>query len=534
MTASLQRVCWILVGLVLCAGCRSQFGTVYGVASGRTTAEELLPPRAGGATRSVAQGSSPANVVSQTAFAPPPVGALSPAEDASSPASNITAVSVPDVTRQNPLPTPTRDEATAAVLGDIQQLGLENPAAQQELLRQLQATDPSHWALIVKRFKSTLALHKQLKQGQEGQIEMVQAAESEPRHVSHSLPVSEPAGPASDGPVSEGPVREGPLREDPASVGEDAAGQDSTHTSHLPRPWQTNNPQADSATPTQAAAHAYPVTTAGGLARPVDTAPGGIKLASATEPIAPHDHTEIREAAPRDWRVSLQDAIASLEAQCHSQPLSTSEAYRHARLRLLALAADDLNGAVAPVPGLSPTEQDYWSKQLFAIATMLDQQSQPEAHRRASAAGMHLAKAYDQLQQLGSLAVRNLTFCDSVTAYGSYVPRKSRRFLPGEQVTLYVEVENFRSVETEKGLHTVIGSSYRVVDEHGKQVDGQEYPVVDDYCLSRRRDFHIQYDVTLPERIYEGEYRLELTLTDQLGNKIGRASIDFEIIEPTR
>ena len=53
-------------------------------------------------------------------------------------------------------------------------------------------------------------------------------------------------------------------------------------------------------------------------------------------------------------------------------------------------------------------------------------------------------------------------------------------------------------------------------------------------CRGRRRDFHLQYGVTLPTRISPGEYRLELTITDQPSGKIGRASLPFEINAESR
>jgi hypothetical protein len=45
--------------------------------------------------------------------------------------------------------------------------------------------------------------------------------------------------------------------------------------------------------------------------------------------------------------------------------------------------------------------------------------------------------------------------------------------------------------------------------------------VVDDLCLTLRRDFHIQYALTLPTTVAPGDYRLELSVTDRLGQKIG-------------
>jgi hypothetical protein len=69
-----------------------------------------------------------------------------------------------------------------------------------------------------------------------------------------------------------------------------------------------------------------------------------------------------------------------------------------------------------------------------------------------------------------------------------------------------------------------------VVDQSGRRVEGGQFPEISDLCKSRRRDFHMQYGVALPKRIYAGEYELELIITDQQSGKIGRASLPFEIM----
>jgi len=105
------------------------------------------------------------------------------------------------------------------------------------------------------------------------------------------------------------------------------------------------------------------------------------------------------------------------------------------------------------------------------------------------------------------------------------------QFSPGDQVSLYVEVENYRSQSTEQGFRTLLGSSYELLDENDKRVDGAEFPDVDDYCRSRRHDFHIQYGITLPRSIAPGRYRLNLVVKDRLSDKIGQGTAVFEVRE---
>jgi hypothetical protein len=199
------------------------------------------------------------------------------------------------------------------------------------------------------------------------------------------------------------------------------------------------------------------------------------------------------------------------------------------KLRILRLLAGDTERALEPIPHISPIEQDYWSRQLFALAMYLDHEAQPDDSRRAAASVMHLDEAVSSLRELGSLAVRNLSFCKNVYGYGAIEPYESDQFSAGEQVSLYVEVENFHSQSTEKGYRTLLGSTYEIFSEDGKRVGGGAIPDVDDCCRSRRRDFHIQYGLALPEKLTAGRYRLDLVIKDRQSDKLGHSSASFEI-----
>jgi hypothetical protein len=136
------------------------------------------------------------------------------------------------------------------------------------------------------------------------------------------------------------------------------------------------------------------------------------------------------------------------------------------------------------------------------------------------------------LRDVGALSLRNFAFCKSVYGYGALEPYSEDRFSPGQQVSLYVEVENYHSESNEKGFITSLGSTYEILDEQGKRVDGGQFPNVDDCCRSRRRDFHIQFGLKLPEKIAPGRYQLELVVRDRQSDKIAHATASFEIRGP--
>ena len=127
--------------------------------------------------------------------------------------------------------------------------------------------------------------------------------------------------------------------------------------------------------------------------------------------------------------------------------------------------------------------------------------------------------------------VSNVTFCTEVSSYGVYTKATSGEFKPGQEVLLYAEVDNFHSAESREGFHTALQSSYKIFDSQGKQVAERDFPITEEHCQNRRRDFFIRYFLTMPDRVYDGKHTLQLTIEDTLGKKIGQSSIDFTIAE---
>jgi hypothetical protein len=226
---------------------------------------------------------------------------------------------------------------------------------------------------------------------------------------------------------------------------------------------------------------------------------------------------------------SLAAAIAALEAQTQEPPKSADEVSQHARLRMLYLTAGRREEALRPIPGISAAQQDFWSKQVFGLSTLLDNQRTPDAAKRAAEARQHLTLAASRLGELGTLVVRNLNFCTEVFSYGGFTRFDKNEFHPSQQVLLYAEVENFKSEETSKGFHTSLRSSYQILDSQGHRVAADDFPVTEEHCSNQRHDYFLRYFLFLPERIYDGKYTLQLTIEDTKSQKIGQSSIEFTI-----
>ncbi|HJQ81890.1 MAG TPA: hypothetical protein VJ828_18135 [Lacipirellulaceae bacterium] len=381
------------------------------------------------------------------------------------------------------------------MLDQLQQIRAIDPTAEAKLMEQLRQTPADSWPLVAEQFRASLAYREQLVSNS-GRLAIADTPRSGPFAQSNVATPDAAAAP------------------DQATVDgtQDNAQTQSTAAQVMP----LGNPRVViAADPSPSQDH-------------VTDIPGGKapEIVQATLSM-PTQRVAVRPADA--WRELVAKAADDLTDRVPSSPTTTAEVHQHVSLRMLRLLSGDTDGALEPIPDISPTEQDYWSRQIFALATYLDHHGQPDDKRRAAASVLHLDEAVSHLRELGSLSVRNLSFCKNVLGYGAIEPYDAEVFSPGQQVSLYVEVENYHSRSTEKGFCTLLGSTYELLNEKGERVGGGEIPDVNDCCRSRRRDFHIQYSLTLPETLTPGRYQLQLVIKDRQSDKRGQATVAFEI-----
>lgn len=415
------------------------------------------------------------------------------------------------------------DAATEAeVMREVQEISEADPAAGKLLLSELSRAEPKLWPLTVQQFRARQAFHKQL---------LNKPLKSTPeddasRDFAAYEPPSEEVGRLAD-PRN---IRSDPRLEQAFAKASPA---------YMPAPIDAEAPEATLVARTAPAAFPEDVAAAP-LAKEskLPTRDQNVVQASAVKTgeveqalyTANDAAADVLPAdAPRDWQQHVSRAIEDLNARLADGPRSTAEVHQLVSLRMLELLAGNTEAALKPIPNVSAEEQDYWSGQIFALATFLDHHRQPEDDRRAAASVVHLDEAVGHLRELGALSLRNLAFCKNVYGYGAYEPINEPTFTPGQQVTIYLEVENYHSESTQKGYTTKLGASYEIVDDAGQRVAGGDFPSIDDCCQSRRRDFHIQYGLVLPKSAKTGKHLLKLNMNDRQSDKMGNASIAFEI-----
>lgn len=369
------------------------------------------------------------------------------------------------------------------ILAELAALGPIQPEAQQRLIEDLRKTPPETWPGLVQTFRASMAYRR--------------------RNAERA------SGKATEG------IAETETTTDVRANSSQPAASNS----------QTNVAAANSS-PSTAPTSATVGASGNAVAPPALTvsASASNEVVKASQPTTPPTNAAT-------WQQHLDAAINELDRQVRQSPPDGDALANQVHLRLLDLAAGRRDDALRPIPGISPAQQDYWSKQLFALATYLDSQRVTDPGRRSAEAGIHLSGAIASLAEQSPLVVRNLTFCTDVQSYGVLKRIEPAEFKTGQQLLLYAEVENFKSEESPQGFHTSLEARYQILDAQGRRVAHDDLPHTEEHCQNRRRDFFVHYFLTLPKSIYDGNYKLDLTIEDKLAKKIGQSTIDFVVKE---
>ena len=427
------------------------------------------------------------------------------------------------------------------ILEELETLGLDDDERDQ-FKEDLKNADPAYWSMMIQTLRTTLAFREQRKEPQNEEhgadpLELAENEEARPRVGSpgnwerkqldgmaqQAMQATRTLSRAADAGTGSQNGTQSPVRLPSSQAGSSGAINPVIAAT-------VNDPFFDDRRPTesrgQGPSSRPPLQQVSYQSSRLDPEPR--TQAPTTVPA----NSTMPIGADADWEATLNATIGALErevAQARSAGDAETATQREIRLRMLYMLAHRNEDSLRPVPGLDATQQDYWSQQLYALTTYLDKQREPDAQRRAAAANEFLAEATERLGELSELKVTGLAFCTEVISYGVYKKFSEYKFQPGQQLLLYAEVDNFLSESTPKGHHTALRSSYELLDSRGQVVEEHQFELTEEYCQNARRDFFIRYFLYMPQRIYDGDYSLRLTIEDTLGHKIGQASIDLSI-----
>jgi hypothetical protein len=441
------------------------------------------------------------------------------------------------------------DAELIELLAELRRTGAIDQSVQQNLIKDWQASDPSVRPQLLEMFRTTLSYRREnaatktthersdskpstFKQPVElsAKAELdssIGVRQTAPRLQNHDAHLDHSA----DKPAVLG------IRQPDSAVGE-VARVKAMHASPSAADETIFQTESGSPSPTlvevNSANEVLPAAVHGG--QPGTQTPGGKPSATLPSPNVSRissDAVSAEPSLPSDtpWQEHLDLAIAGLESELPESPSSAGDVARHAGLRLLYLLDGRRSDALRPIDGLPPSQQDFWSEQLYGLAAYMDSERNQDSARRSAEASHHFREALARLNSLATLEVKNLAFCTDVKSFGVYEPFTKNVFKPGQEILIYAEVENFSSVPAEKGHKISLRTSYQILDPHEARVAKQEFPVVASECRAVRRDLFVSYSVFLPQRIYPGKYILQLSVEDLQSQKLGSAPIEFEIEE---
>lgn len=206
---------------------------------------------------------------------------------------------------------------------------------------------------------------------------------------------------------------------------------------------------------------------------------------------------------------------------------------RNVNLRMLYLMTGQNDRAMEAIKGLDGDEQEFWQHLLWSIANYFDVHGLPRANDRATQTVAELRTATQKLKAQADLELRSVTFCQRIDSYGNFERLSRDQFPAGSAVLLYAEVENFACQPAEgdrqmTSLRSTI-DFFKTGVSTEKPIQSIPFKVTQDYCRTKRRDFYLAFEFSIPQHLESGVYTLVLRTEDLIGKKVATSRINFSI-----
>jgi len=128
-----------------------------------------------------------------------------------------------------------------------------------------------------------------------------------------------------------------------------------------------------------------------------------------------------------------------------------------------------------------------------------------------------------------TLAVRSACFASAVRAWGDVDRFAADRFEPGQEVIVYVELDNLAVGASPSGHTTCVDAVLRLIDEADHTLHTWTFEPIAETCTGRRRDYFARYVVRIPDTAPPGGCRVEMSITDTLAGTTAGTSLPLEI-----
>lgn len=245
----------------------------------------------------------------------------------------------------------------------------------------------------------------------------------------------------------------------------------------------------------------------------------------------------LEKAAPEDWPDIIDSFAASLEA---SPPRSspnpaTPSSDVEPSLQQVAKRAGGLTSPVTVATEATATAATATAAKDEAVkdeaaAAKEPQPSEPPLPVDPAVVVAMLKERLAEARRTAPLTVRRACFASKVRGWGNLDAFDEPRFLPGQDVLVYFELDNLDGIESPRGFCTRVETNLRLVDAAGDVVEEWGFPVVEDRADSPRTDYFVRYVVRVPADATTGNHRLEAMITDAVSSKTVAASLPLEVV----
>jgi hypothetical protein len=165
-----------------------------------------------------------------------------------------------------------------------------------------------------------------------------------------------------------------------------------------------------------------------------------------------------------------------------------------------------------------------------AVAAMADGAKSPSQDDTARSA--QIRSAVLALEDRAPLAVTQLRLCRNVIGFGAFEPLDRAAVKPGKPVILYCEMTGMRyETKDDRYVSRLFSRVELISTRDDTKVWEQSLGEATDLCRNRRRDYYVNYRISLSPTVPPGEYRLRLNQTDLIARQTASAELAVTVGE---
>ncbi len=163
-----------------------------------------------------------------------------------------------------------------------------------------------------------------------------------------------------------------------------------------------------------------------------------------------------------------------------------------------------------------------------AVASMADATTTPAVD--ATTRSAEIRSAVLALEDRVPLGITELRLCRKVLGFGAFELLDGPAIKAGQPVIIYCELSGLRYQTVDQSFVSRLSSRVELVTARdGVKVWDQSLGEAEDRCRSRRRDYYVNYRITIPTTVAPGDYRIRLTQTDLVAGQTASAELPVTI-----